>query len=542
MKCKKLLAAVLTAALCAGASMTAFAAGTDNAAAPVTQQGASNVNYDGSIEGHTFVAYQIFSGEYSDGVLSNIKWGDGVNGEALAEALGVSSATEAAEKLSEYSSYSSEAYEAAAIVYENIIESNAITADASGKLMADAGYYLVVDNGPAAEGSQEGYAYNLALLQVNDGQNAITPTVKNSVPTAEKKVEDKNDSEGNVSDWQDSADYDIGDSVPFQITGVVASNYADYTAYSFVFHDEEEAGLTFADDVRVYLDSTDNEITSGYEVVAAPADGDTFDVVFENLKDIQGVTAGSRIIIQYSATLNENANIGAEGNINTMHLEYSNNPNGEGTGNTPKDTVIVFTYKTDINKVTGDEANPHALSGAGFTLFKKYAEAPAGLELLTESTFADNENIDVSEYINQGYYMVKSIKADENTSTFEFKGLDDGEYLLVESETPAGYNSIQPVEFTVTATHVESFDFAEGERTSYLTALTGNRVSGDIDINSKQEINSEETVTNYIFNNAGSTLPSTGGIGTTIFYVVGGLLIIAAVVLLISKKRMEKED
>jgi fimbrial isopeptide formation D2 family protein/LPXTG-motif cell wall-anchored protein len=537
MKCKKLLAAVLTAALCFGASMTSFAAGTDTL---VTQQ---NAKYDAeSVDGHTFVAYQVFSGEYSDGVLSNIKWGDGVDGEALEAAFGVSSAAEAAEKLSEYASYSTEAYEAAAIVYQNIIESAAIKADASGELKADtAGYYLVVDNGPA-DGSEEGYAYNLALLQVNDGENAITPTVKYSVPTAEKKVQDKNDSTGNVSDWQDSADYDIGDSVPFQITGVVASNYADYETYSFVFHDVEEAGLTFANDVKVYLDSTDNEITSGYTVETSAADGDTFEVVFANLKDISGVTAGSKIIVQYSAVLNEDANIGAEGNINTMYLEYSNNPNADGTGNTPKDTVIVFTYKAVINKVTGAELNPVVLKGAGFTLFKKYAKAPTGLDALTESTFADNENIDVSEYIGQGYYMVKSIAASEDTSEFTFNGLDDGEYLLVESETPAGYNSIQPIEFSVTASHVEKFDFVADNRTVYLTTLTGNRVSGDIDINSNQETAAEDTITNYIFNNAGSTLPSTGGIGTTIFYVVGGLLVIAAIVLLVSKKRMEKED
>jgi fimbrial isopeptide formation D2 family protein/LPXTG-motif cell wall-anchored protein len=542
MKCKKLLAVILTAAMCMGVSMTAFAA--ENQALNTQQQDAKDKGYDGSIEGHEFVSYQVFTGEYSDGVLSNIKWGNGVDSSAVVAALqnagylaaDKTEASDVAEAIAAYPSYSDEAYKIAAIVFQN-------KSGEAGKLEGVApGYYLVVDNGAVSDEYKEGYSYNLALLQVTDG--TITPTVKNSVPTAEKKVKDVNDSTGTESDWQDSADYDIGDDVPFQLKGAVASNYDDYTTYTFIFHDEEESYFDFNNDVKVYLKNGDSVsiLNEGYEVIVNPEDGDTFDVKFDNLKDIKAVNKESEIIVEYTAKLNDTAKYGNYGNTNTMYLEYSNNALTNDMGSTPKDTVIVFTYKAVINKEEGNQDKHSPLEGAGFTLFKKYASEPANLNLLTAETFADNANIDVEDYIGKGYYEVKKIEAANGRTQFEFNGLDDGEYLLVETETPTGYNSIAPIEFTVTALHTDTFDFVEAERTQYLTEFTGDKAEGNIDIYSNQAGESKSDVTNYVFNNAGSILPSTGGIGTTIFYVAGGLLIVAAIVLLISKKRMEKED
>jgi fimbrial isopeptide formation D2 family protein/LPXTG-motif cell wall-anchored protein len=530
-KAKRFLAAALTATLCLGASMTAFAA--EGAVAVTAEQDATK---KGSIENHSFVSYQVFIGDYNEGTLSNIQWGAGVNSGALVSALVEAgyltnenaTAADVAEMIGGYASYSDDAYAIARLVYENI------AGEAGGLEGVDAGYYLVVDNGPNASGSADDYSYNLALLQVSNG--TITPTVKNSVPSAEKKVKDVNDSTGVESGWQDSADYDIGDDVPFQLTGTVASNYNDYKTYYFAFHDVEESYFDFNNDVKVKVETNGKttDITANYEVITSTTDGDTFEVVFDDLKNIPEVAAGSKIIVEYTSKLNDTANIGEQGNINTMHLEYSNNPNntqGGDKGKTPDDTVIVFTYQAVVNKVDGNE---EPLAGAGFTLYKQYDSAPAGKNALDVTEYTD--------YADKNYYEVKSIAAGDTTE-FSFTGLDDGNYLLVETTTPAGYNSIAPMEFAVTASHVETLNYAETERGTYLLSLTGNKATGDIDIDSDQETtDTKTTITNNIVNNAGSVLPSTGGIGTTIFYVVGGLLIVAAIVLLVSKKRMDKED
>ena len=126
--------------------------------------------------------------------------------------------------------------------------------------------------------------------------------------------------------WQDSADYDIGDDVPFKLEGTVAANYAQYKQYYFAFHDKEEEGLTFnKDSVRVYVDNT--EIKEGYTVVDNPADGCTFEVVFNDLmaaaKEYKfTVNGGSKIRVEYTSKLNEKAKIGKEGNVNSASLEF----------------------------------------------------------------------------------------------------------------------------------------------------------------------------------------------------------------------------
>lgn len=175
-----------------------------------------------------------------------------------------------------------------------------------------------------------------------------------------------------------------------------------------------------------------NEITTGFRVESPAADGHTFDVVFDDLKAISSVHNGSVITVEYESTLNENAVVGSAGNPNTANLEFSNNPNDEQggeTGETPDDTVIVFTFKTIINKVDG-ESKP--LTGAEFTLEKKIKDDTA------EGGFR--------------WKAVQVVKNDAGTA-FTFSGLDDGDYRLTETVTPAGYNTIDPIEFTITAEH-----------------------------------------------------------------------------------------
>lgn len=450
---------------------------------------------------HQYEIYQIFTGDLSEGILSNVKWG--VNGTGtVGKAVDSTIITE----LTDVNSKSDREKLDVVERYAKLDSTPVATISNGQTYSAVAGYYLIKDEDNTVSGTD---TYTTYIVQVV-GNVTITP--KGNVPSFEKKVKDTNDTTGATSDWQDSADYDIGDKVPFKLEGTVASNYADYKTYYFAFHDKAEAGLTFDDtSVKVYVDG--NPITTGYNVVTSTTDGDTFDVVFDNLKNIADVRAGSKITVEYTATLNDKAVLGNQGNVNTAHLEFSNNPNEEQNGsnkpeigNTPDDSVIVFTYQVVVNKT---KANGEALTGAEFTLEKVLKGG--------------------------GKKTVAVVKNTEGT-TFTFKGLDDGDYILTETVTPATYNTIEPIEFTVTADHNIVWDGVN--RTGVLTGLTGNTADGKVTFTASAD---KSELTTDVVNQSGATLPGTGGIGTTIFYVIGGLLMAAAAVLLITKKRMNSD-
>lgn len=453
---------------------------------------------------HQYEIYQIFTGDLSEGILSNVKWG--VNGTGtVGKAVDSTIITE----LTDVNSKSDREKLDVVERYAKLDSTPVATISNGQTYSATAGYYLIKDKDGSVSGTSAD-TYTTYIVKVV-GNVTITPKV--NVPSFEKKVKDINDTtDTDASAWQDSADYDIDDKVPFKLEGTVASNYADYKTYYFAFHDKAEPGLTFnKDSVKVYVDS--KEITSGYNVETSPADKDTFDVVFDNLKDIADVKANSKITVEYTATLNDKAVLGNQGNVNTAHLEFSNNPNEEQngsnkpeTGNTPDDSVIVFTYQVVVNKT---KANGEALTGAEFTLEKVLKNG-------TPKTVA-------------------VVKNTEGTA-FTFKGLDDGDYILTETVTPATYNTIEPIRFTVTADHEIVWDGVN--RTGVLTALTGNVTSGTATFTANLD---KGNLTTDVINQSGATLPGTGGIGTTIFYVIGGLLMAAAAVLLITKKRMNSD-
>lgn len=449
---------------------------------------------------HQYEIYQIFTGDLSGDILSNVKWGKngtGTEGQAVASTI--------IDKLTAVNSKSDREILNVVEPCANLNSTPVATISNGQTYSATAGYYLIKDKDGSVSGTDTYTTYIVKVV------NDVTISPKGNVPSFEKKVKDTNDTTGATSDWQDSADYDIGDKVPFKLEGTVASNYADYKTYYFAFHDQAEPGLTFNSDVKVFVDG--KEITSGYDVETSPADKDTFDVVFDNLKDIADVKANSKITVEYTATLNDKAVLGNQGNVNTAHLEFSNNPNEEQngsnkpeTGNTPDDSVIVFTYQVVVNKV---KADGEALSGAEFTLEKVLKDG--------------------------GKKTVAVVKNTEGT-TFTFKGLDDGDYVLTETKTPATYNTIEHIEFTVTADHKITWN---GEaRDAILTSLSGNTADGKITFTASAD---KSKLTTDVVNQSGATLPGTGGIGTTIFYVIGGLLMAAAAVLLITKKRMNSD-
>ena len=496
---KKLMAALLAVAMVCAMAIPAFADGSSSTStAAVTRY-----TITAPKNGHTYEIYQIFTGDYDasqPSMLANIKWGKngtGTAGDAVEQTV--------LDALSKVASYTSDNDKLTVIEKYIDLSTAPLVTITNGGTANDVvgGYYLIKDQDGTVPSSETYTPYIVSVVC----DITIKPK-SNEVPKFTKKLKDTNDTTGAISGWQDSADYDIGDDIPFRLQGTVSKDFDSYKTYYYAFHDVEEKGLTFdPSSVKVFVgdEETGTKIdASNYTVVTNPADGCTFEIVFDDLKNIPSVTAKSIITVTYESTLNGNAVLGAQGNVNTAKLEYSNNPRGNGTGTTPWDNVIVFTYKVVVNKVDQDN-NP--LVGAQFTLTKK---------------------------TKNGTDVVKTMTIDSSETQFTLSGLDDGEYTLTETVTPAHYNTISPITFTVNAGHTITWETERRE--DILTSLSGDKKVGEITFTSSK---TDGTLTTNVINNIGTTLPGTGGIGTTIFYVIGGGLMVAAAILLITKKRME---
>lgn len=468
----------------------------------------------------TYEAYQIFSGDLSEKeagkkVLSNIQWGSGVDATKV---VGVNAATKA-ESLTTADIAESFAED---LVSNSKLSSVKATAPAKNGTAVftglSAGYYLVKNSS-----IDSGKTYTDFILEVVGN---TTANHKGDVPDVEKKVEEKNDSTGAATTWGATADYDVGDEINFELTGTLPESYGRYANYKYVFHDTM-THMTYKDgSVKVYYvkggNTTRNEINSGF---ASTWDNGAkkLTVTFDDLKTaVPRLAHGDKIVVTYTATLDANAVVGGNGNPNKVKLEYSNNPNGDGTGETPEKTVVVFTYKTIINKVTkGTDGNNVPLAGAEFTLSK----------FIASESGSDTVTVNDTEYHgtwNRGV-TVTPTNTGNIANVFTFSGLDAGIYRLTETKTPEGYNTIDPVYFEIVATNNET----------KVTSMEGKAVNG-----SEISFTANETsgsLSADVINNAGTTLPSTGGMGTTVFYVVGGGLMAVAVVLLVTKKRMENK-
>lgn len=485
---KKLMAALLAVAMVCAMAIPAFAAV--------------------DITSHTFEAYQIFAGDLNEGTLSNVKWGSNVTDPDFLNALktantAYSACTDAKGVAEALSSTPSLATDFAKFAAEHVTGTAVATGTGSVNLLS-AGYYLIVDTTDVTDKHD---AKNLSLLKVS-GATTVTPQVKTDIPTLEKKVQDKNDSTGNTTDWQDSADYDIGDIIPYKLTATLGE-LKNYNTYYVKFVDTMTNLTYVTGSATVQIDNGTPLTPSQYKITWDET-SKTLAIEIANVKAL-GADNNSVITVEYNATLDSSAAIGSTGNPNSAYLVFSNNPNGKGTGKTPEDKNIVFTYKVDANKV---DPEGNSLPGAAFELFKKVKDSSGNITWETKGVMNATKHED-------GTYTITDA---EHVMNFVWNGIDDGDYKLVEVVTPAGYNTMDALFFTVTATHDE-----EAADPKLLT-LTGNPFSGDV---------SSGILTSQIENNRGTTLPGTGGIGTTIFYVIGGGLMVAAAILLITKKRME---
>lgn len=501
---KKLMAALLAVAMVCAMAIPAFAAAG-------TEVSGSKVD----ITNHNFEAYQIFSAKLDStkDTLSDVKWGNGVKDTELLAALQgttdfstCSSASDVAEKLEAFST--EQATRFAAFVANGYLSTTKIAGTGTIELPS-AGYYLIKD---VTEVDGEYDASNLTLLLVS-GPKTVTPKVKTDIPTLQKKVKDKNDSIGEsaTTDWQDSADYDIGDIIPYQLTATLG-NVSNFDTYYVEFVDTMNH-LTYNNITSVKVGN--KTLSAGEYTIDWNNTDKKLTVSIVDVKQY-GATNGSTITVEYTAILDSDAILGSTGNPNTAYLIFSNNPNGTGTGKTAPDKNIVFTYKVVANKI--DEHNK-PLPGAAFALYKKLPTVPTNG---TSYILQDNEPYALIKELNVG---VGGKVENETRTNFEWDGIDDGDYMIKEIITPAGYNSIEPIKFTVTADHE-----IEADNPKLIELKGGDKFTGSVD---------NDSLTISIQNRMGSTLPGTGGIGTTIFYVIGGGLMVAAAILLITKKRME---
>lgn len=402
----------------------------------------------------------------------------------------------------------------------------------------DSGYYLIVESAVSTTDKKD--TVSLHMLSTV-GNNNIDIYTKESAPYVEKEVRGKNDSTNDPEHYRTYADYDVGDEMEFRITGHLSGRYGEYNNYYYEFVDTMSGGLVSIVetkegkerpknakimignyDVTDEFDFTVTKDDKGYVVsFSASADLKTIDTNHNEFE----ITNATTILLTYTGKLVDDAEsslvYGGEGNPNEVYLKYQRDPYATGNpdegeeGQTPPDKNVVFTFKASIDKVGPNaEGTVAPLGGATFTL-EKYINA------------------------SLSWQEVKKIGPDAEITTFEFNGLDAGQYRLTE-EAPAGYYPIRPFEFVIAPMYDTSKDPAE------LTDLKITDVDGanlgdvlDIDITVSED---HGTFSTTILNTKGGTLPTTGGSGTTMIYIAGGILVLAAIVLLVTKKRMTNAD
>lgn len=385
------------------------------------------------------------------------------------------------------------------------------------------GYYLIVDTSTFSDDDFY-HAYNSFFL-LNVPQTPYVVLVNHKVvkPTVEKEVYDNNDI-GSTGGWGSSADHAINEPFQFRLIAKLPASenngraYDYYKEYAVCFNDTLSDGITFdkLDKVEIAnVDGGNPQVIDAANYTRNPNVSQSFKLSIDNVKTCAAAAGlnlneGATITVTYTAHLNEKAYVnigsGSTENKNSVQLQYSNNPRpGEYWGTTPKSEVYVFTYQLNNTKLAENEHGA-PLKDVGFCLYSDEACAHK-VELYKEGDFYFPIKDATDKKAVEEMYSDKDGK-------FNIKGLDAGTYYLKETTPPKDYNACADKEIVISATH---------------------------DVN-HVELDSSKLSTTIINKKAGGiTLPSTGGIGTTIFYVVGGGLMVAAIVLLVTKKRMENK-
>lgn len=596
-KTKSLLAMVCAIVAACVLAIPAFAA-----------SGNHTITINSKTSGHTYEAYQVFSGELDteEDTLTNINWGDGVNGSELLAALKAQGSNPFASYTggNPFANAETPADVAKAVesfkdqaqwvdTFADMVDEHLTTqkSGTQGGPTGDdpyvytisgvaSGYYFIKDKDNSL--ADQDNAYTKFILQV---VHNVTVDAKADVPPIDKSITGVGEADMNL----DNTDAAIGDDVEFTLKSRVP-NMDGYNRYKFVVTDTLSKGLSLAegfgtDDVTITFTSGEQSYTvpkANYTVRTTPAadEATALEIVFHDFIQYAGSTEdpvspsyeGWDITIVYHATVDQDAVIGNQGNPNTVHLEYTNDPNfdyepddepgvDEPTGITPDSVVKVFVTGLEIIKT---DENNQPLTGAEFKLegtalntvmvtrgeFQENNESGTYYKLNDgtytkqaptedtedkyESTAKKYELVDVTEPVTKTEQVeYKGYVGTDGVIRFDgLKGLADGTYTLTETVVPDGYNGIEPITFTVT------FSAPGGDAPA---SWAFNVTSGNAEITDKGGQGAALGVySTTIINKSGATLPSTGGIGTTIFYAVGATLVIGAGVVLVSRYRANR--
>lgn len=535
---KKLLAALLAVAMVCAMAIPAFAY------EPWETEEDLNKNHD-------YIAFQIFKGVISskdNPTLSGVTWGSHITHpddflEKLKDApiigaqfqsIDAIDATDAATVqkvlavISQWSDSDDDSIAFARFVchylYSNGDPQSTIVGHGGAIKIPEPGYYLIVDTINFNDGDYY-HAYNSFLLVNDTHQGEYNVIINHKVvkPTVEKKVYDNDNNDiSSAGGWGSSADHAINEKFQFQLIAKLPAGrdegraYDYYKEYAVLFNDTLSEGITYdkLDSVVINSNGHTYDITNDTSKYTITESQNSFVVKIPDVKTCAeglDLNDGATITVTYTAHLNDKAYVntrsGSTENKNSVQLQYSNNPRpGEYWGTTPKSEVYVYTYQLNNTK-RAEKEDGTPLPGAGFRLYSNEAchdEDEIKLKMNDDGTYSRDFSTE-----GKGVEMISG-----QDGQFNVKGLDAGTYYLKETTPPSGYSACANKEIVISATH------------------NGNHVELDSSKLSTTIINKKD---------GGITLPSTGGIGTTIFYVVGGGLMVAAIVLLVTKKRMENK-
>ncbi len=568
-----------------------FAAGMTAVAATLTVT-------DEDTAAHTYNAYQIIKGQMKNGKLTELEWGNGINSASLISALNTNKADlgitdtiadnatpqTVAEVLSKITDADKKNKLAKVIAGAKTDSKTGLTKSGNdySSSALDEGWYLILDetdplNATSTENSDTVRSANILQITKDTAINT-----KHSLPTLDKViVEGSSEKDANTAAIGDIINYKITLKVP-DVTG--------YDKYFYVVEDTFSAGLDYQDDMTITIAGVSGELdqdTDGPNDDTDTGDfyvtenGNSVKVVFVDAVNLfKDKTVGNDITLTYSAKLTENANLDPNtGNPNKAKLVYSNDPNvtNSGTpgttpdepdnddvvGETPEDKVNTYTTAIKIKKVDQD-GNP--LKGATFTLYGNnlnkvksvtgssfttsdtgtYWKLKNGSYTTTDPTPLTDTQKAKYESLTQKYDKTPATTTNDKTSTsgdeaaiatfkivatvddegyLTFEGLNAGDYRLSETGVPEGYNKAEDIIFAITATAIDE------------NAVTWNNSS-----NKFSGLDAEYMFPTEIENREGAILPSTGGIGTKLFYLFGGMLVVGSSVVLITKKRMSADD
>ena len=565
------MAAALTLAACAAAPMTM------NVSAAATE---NTVSFTGEVKDgvtHNYSAYKIFSGTVDGDNLTNISFAKANGFDAFLAALKADatigskfqSASTVAEVANVLSGFQDKSDDAKAFADFVATHATLLAAPVTGvkdsstkketiPLDSD-GYYVIIETG--ATGGND-YARTSYILTQYDASKGAEITVKSAAPTVDKQVHDEiDDAEaGAVDGWGESADHAINESFQMKLIATIPADkdFAAYKAYKVAFHDTYNKGITFENIASVTVAGKPVADTD-YQAKVVQSDGEkgkagTLDITINDI--VPAITAAGsklgtdeiKVEVIYNVHLNEEAatvNASASNlstsydNVNGVYLEYSNNPNWNGsgtatpgedtpgddesTGKTPEDYVWVFTYESNNNKI--DDANK-PLAGAKFQIKNgdtviKLVDKGNG-----EYVVAD-QSLEVSTSEGASPKIVDTMVSTGTDAKFNIKGLDAGTYTLVETAAPQGYKVAADTVFHISATHSEGK--TENNVDTELADVTLATGEGN-------------SLNHTIVDSSSSKLPSTGGMGTTLFVLGGGCMAGLAGIYLISKKRAKDAE